>query len=85
MDDAGLGVVGIELDDVRFAVVDPDDAVEVAHGTAFRFEPSLYCRAPHAGPYRHCSSAVIALDQWTALPRDSASARKGSASECGER
>jgi hypothetical protein len=31
MDDALLGVIGVELDDMRFAVIDPDDAVVVAH------------------------------------------------------
>jgi hypothetical protein len=31
MDDACFGIIGVELDDMRFAVVDPDDTVIVAH------------------------------------------------------
>ena len=57
MDDAGFGVVGIELDDVRFAMVDPDDAVVVAHCAAFRLELPLYCRAP---TWPTCSRAATA-------------------------
>ena len=31
MDNACFGVIGVELDDMRFAVVDPDDTMIVAH------------------------------------------------------
>jgi hypothetical protein len=32
MDDAFFCIVRVEVDDMRFPVIDPDDAVIVAHG-----------------------------------------------------
>ena len=41
MDDACLGIVGVELDDMRFAVVDPDDTVIMAHRVCYRATEEL--------------------------------------------
>ena len=64
MDDTCFGIVRVELDDMRFAVVDPYDKVIVAHCVLFNTQWMASSIAPwHRSDHREFLAVLVMIDQ----------------------